>query len=81
MPWAAAPRMSQGLRVLVLEIICMPEELESDRLPELKKVLAETNEAYRRYAQEETRTRQAELENARRQEAALSGLKDRLKFD
>ena len=42
-----------------LEIICMPHELESDHLPELKKVIAETNDAYRRYVakqrvQEET---------------------------
>ena len=64
-----------------LEIICMLEELERDHLPELNKVMAETNEAYRKYAQEQNRRREIENEAAQRHREALSNLKDRLKFD
>uniref|UniRef100_E6VP05 Uncharacterized protein n=1 Tax=Rhodopseudomonas palustris (strain DX-1) TaxID=652103 RepID=E6VP05_RHOPX len=64
-----------------LEIICMPDELEKDHVPELNKVMAETNEAYKRYIADRERTRQAEEERAKRQKQELSELKSRLKFD
>jgi hypothetical protein len=64
-----------------LEIICMPRELEGDHLPELKKVIAETNKAYRAYAAEQNRMKEEAAEEARRQKEELSGLKGRLKFD
>jgi hypothetical protein len=64
-----------------LEIICTPDELEKDHLPELNKVIAETNEAYGKYAQEQKRLKEIEIEAARRQSEALSDLKGRLKFD
>ena len=64
-----------------LEIVCMPEELEKDHVPELKKVIAETNEAYKKYAAQRERARQVEEEQAKRQTQQLSELKKRLKFD
>jgi hypothetical protein len=64
-----------------LEIICMPEELETDHLPELKKMIAKTNEAYGRYLEEEKGKKEIEMENTRRQREVLSGLKGRLKLD
>jgi hypothetical protein len=64
-----------------LEIICMPDELESDHLPELKKIVGDTNEAYRKFAQERERRKEIEIETARRQSEALFNLKGRLKFD
>jgi hypothetical protein len=63
-----------------LEIICILEELEQDHLPELNKVIAETNEAYRKYAQDQSRRREMENEAARHHREALSNLKGRLKF-
>lgn len=64
-----------------LEIVCMPEELESDHLPELKKIVDETNQAYRRFATEQKRLKEIEVEAAKRQNEALANLKGRLKFD
>lgn len=64
-----------------LEIICVPDELESDHLPELKKVVKETNEAYRKFEQEQKRLKEVEIETVRRQREALATLKGRLKFD
>jgi hypothetical protein len=64
-----------------LEIICMPDELEKDHLPELNKVMSETNDAYKKYASEQSCINQAEAERVQRQKEELSDLKRRLKFD
>ncbi|MBH5399020.1 hypothetical protein HZZ13_14735 [Bradyrhizobium sp. CNPSo 4010] len=64
-----------------LEIVCMPNELEEDHLPELKKIIAETNQAYGAYANEQTRRRQEQEEIAQRQKDELAQLKGRLKLD
>lgn len=64
-----------------LEIICVLDELESDHLPELKKVIADTNATYRRYLVQQAMEQKAEEEKAKRQEQQLSDLKSRLKFD
>jgi hypothetical protein len=64
-----------------LEIECVPSEIENDHLPELKKIIAETNRAYSEYA--DVQARQRETEAARNAATALE-LKDvssRLKFD
>ncbi len=64
-----------------LEIYCVPEELEKNHIPELKKVISQTNEAYRHYlvrAQNEAEARAAK-ESAER--ARLSDIKSKLKFD
>lgn len=64
-----------------LEIICMPDELQTDHIPELNKIIAETNAAYRSYASDRARQRQAAEEEASRQKQQLADLKGRLKFD
>ena len=64
-----------------LEITCMPEDLEKDHLPELNKIISATNSAYRSYADAQTREKEIEIENARRQKEELANLKGRLKFD
>ena len=64
-----------------LEIECVPSEIEKDHLPELKKIIAETNQAYGKYA--DTQARQREAEAARNAATAqeLKDVKNRLKFD
>lgn len=47
-----------------LEIICMPDELEKNHLPELNKIIAETNAAYQSYVFAQTRQEQIEAEDA-----------------
>lgn len=64
-----------------LEIICMPDELEGDHLPELQKIIAETNDAYRSYVASSNRRQAQAEEQAKQQREQLSKLKDRLKFD
>lgn len=64
-----------------LEIVCMPDELQSDHVPELNKVIALTNAAYSAYAAEQNRLRQQATDEAKRQRDELASLKDSLKFD
>jgi len=64
-----------------LEIICMSYELQSDHLPELNNVIAETNEEYKKYVADRDRARRIEEERANYQKQELSDLKGRLKFD
>lgn len=64
-----------------LHITCMPYEVESDHLPELKKVMALTNDAYRRYATaQELRTQEA-AQRARHEKEQIANLKANLKLD
>jgi hypothetical protein len=67
----------QGNRLV---IICMPEELQTDHIPELNKVMSETNAAYKKYAAEKDKAQQARAENARRQKEELAKIKGQLKF-
>lgn len=64
-----------------LELECVPSEIETDHLPELKKIISETNQAYSRVA--EARIRQKDAEAARNAATAqeLKDVKSRLKFD
>jgi len=64
-----------------LDIVCVPGELQSDHIPELNKIIAETNEAYRKFAVAKMREREVEAENERRRKEELSDLKRNLKFD
>lgn len=64
-----------------LEITCMPQELESHHLTQLNKIISETNNAYRKYTEEQTREKEIETERARRQKEELANLKSTLKFD
>jgi hypothetical protein len=64
-----------------LEIVCMPRELETDHLPQLNKVIAQTNDAYRAFEAKQQQQSQAAAESEQSQRAELSDLKKRLKFD
>lgn len=64
-----------------LEIICMPDELQTDHLPELNKVIADTNAAYAAHAAEQSRVRQRAADEAKQQKDQLAELKGSLKFD
>jgi hypothetical protein len=63
-----------------LEIIAMPEELEREHLPELKKVIAETNAAYAPVAARREKEAELAAAEAKRQKDELRSLKDNLKF-
>lgn len=64
-----------------IEIICMPDELQNDQIPELKKVIEATNAAYGEYLakQEQLAAEEADAEQKRKDD--LSKLKKNLKFD
>lgn len=64
-----------------LEIYCVPEELQQYHIPQLKKVIAETNSAYRAHL-EQTQRITAEREATEANERAkLADLKSQIKFD
>ena len=64
-----------------LEIECVPEELQPDHLPELKKVIDATNEAYGKYHAQVALAQQAEVVAQVADAAKLAELKNKLKFD
>ncbi len=64
-----------------LEIVCMMDELERDHLPEVKKIIAATNEAYGAYAKEQDHLQRQAEEDSMRQKEELASLKKRLKLD
>ena len=64
-----------------IEIVCMPGELETDHLPELKKVIAESNQAYREQLAEKVRLRAMEEGRNKARQDELAKLKGRLNFD
>lgn len=59
----------------------MPDELEATHIPELNKVILETNEAYEKHFIELNRIKAADEENEKLRKQELSKLKGRLKFD
>jgi hypothetical protein len=63
-----------------LEVYCVPEELE-DLIPELNKVIAETNQAYQKYlAQTQQKAAQQAAADAAEREK-LAQIKSSLKFE
>ena len=64
-----------------ITITCIPDDLESDHIPELKKVIADTNKAYGAYHAAKLREEQTAAEQARKQSETLSNLKKNIKFD
>jgi hypothetical protein len=64
-----------------IEIICMPAELQHDHIPELNKVIAQTNAAYSSHAADQESRREAIENETARQKQQLSELKSKLKFD
>ncbi|KNH27953.1 hypothetical protein [Pseudomonas farris] len=64
-----------------LEIYCVPDDLQNDHIPELNKVIAETNHVYRQHlahTQKKAATQRA-AEAAEREK--LASIKAGLKFD
>lgn len=70
--------MASGNRI---EINCMPYELAEDHLPQLKKVVAETNTLYRQHLAHLQRQAEERAEAQRRQREEIADVKRRLKFD
>lgn len=64
-----------------LEIYCVPDELQQHHIPQLKKVIAETNTAYRSYVEKAQRVASEHAATEARERAELADLKSKLKFD
>lgn len=64
-----------------LEICCVPEDLQSDHLPELKIIIAETNQAYSQFLAQKERVAAAEAAKNETEKAKLRDLKNSIKFD
>jgi hypothetical protein len=63
-----------------LTIHCVPDELEKDHLPELKKIMDETNQRFKEYLVQKERDAKRERERTEAQKAELEKLKN-IKFD
>lgn len=64
-----------------LEIRCVPDELEKDHIPELKKIIQETNQAYRQHISQEQQAAQKEAARVVADKEAILNLKKNIKFD
>lgn len=64
-----------------LMICCVPDELQNDHIPELNKVIAETNLAYQKYLIDAKCAAAARAERDAAEKANLAALKSSLKFD
>ena len=63
-----------------LEIYCVPDELQEDHIPELNKVIAETNQAYRQYLVRAKDEADAQAERNAAEKVKLAEVKNNLKF-
>lgn len=64
-----------------LAIVAMPNELQNDHIPELKKVVRETNQAYRHHFEAQIRQQEAREHGEAARKKALQDLKGTLKLD
>jgi len=64
-----------------LHIICVLDELEKDHIPELKKVVDETNQEYRKYLKRKQTKKRKRKQLAEEEKKQLSYLKKNIKFD
>ena len=64
-----------------LTIYCVPDELQNFHIPELNKVIAETNRAYEQYLVDAKRVADAQAQRDAAEKANLAALKSSLKFD
>lgn len=64
-----------------LSIVCMPEELEKDHLPELRKVIEQTNAAFAGHVASQEQGRRADEESAALEKKKITDLKKSIKFD
>lgn len=62
-------------------IECIADELQNDHLPELKKIVADTNTAYRAYCEKQQHERERVAAQEAADKAKVADLKDKLKFD
>lgn len=65
----------------MLTIYCVPDKLEKVHIPELNKVIAETNQRYREYLSSRKIEEQRRKKEEEAEKAVLTSLKERLKFD
>jgi len=63
-----------------LTIYCIPEELQMDHLPELKKIIEETNKSYRQYRTSQKIEAERKKQEKKAEKDALDSLKKTLKF-
>ncbi|MFH1493751.1 MAG: hypothetical protein ABIG70_03020 [Pseudomonadota bacterium] len=63
-----------------LEIYCVPEELEKDHIPELNKVISETNNAYRAFHINQIQQEAAQKAQEIAEREQLKSIKNNLKF-
>jgi len=64
-----------------LEIYCVPHELQTDHIPQLKKVIAETNQAYREYLAQKQQIAATQAASEADERKKLASIKADLKFD
>lgn len=64
-----------------LEIYCVPHELQTDHIPQLKKVITETNQAYREYLAQKQQVATAQAASEADERKKLASIKADLKFD
>lgn len=65
----------------VLKVLCDPDDLRAIHLPELNKVIAETNEACRRYLADQQHKREAQAVKEAADRQKLLDVKRTLRFD
>lgn len=63
-----------------LTIYCLPEEVQGDHIPELKKIIKETNKSYKQFLSSQKLERERRKIRKKEEKEALSSLKNRLKF-
>ncbi|MCW8962441.1 MAG: hypothetical protein OQL16_01500 [Gammaproteobacteria bacterium] len=63
-----------------LTIYCLPEELQGDHIPELKKIIKETNKSYKQFLSSQKLETQRRKQLKKEEKEALSSLKTKLKF-
>jgi hypothetical protein len=64
-----------------LEIYCVPDELQKDHIPELNKIISETNQAYRQYLMRTQYEADAQAARDAAEMARLADIKSTLKFE
>jgi hypothetical protein len=63
-----------------LEIYCVPDELEKDLIPELNKIISETNNVYRTYQIQQIQQEAARKAQEVAEREKLKSIKNNLKF-
>lgn len=63
-----------------LQIYCVPDELEKDHIPELNKIISETNYAYRTFLNTRIQEEAARMAQEVAERDQLKSIKNNLKF-